>query len=466
MSAPVSAFTPSVLADIVVRKRADVAARRRARPPAELERVVEPATRRFGAALARPGRRFVLECKRRSPSEGALRADFDAAALAAGYDGAADAISVLTDGPFFGGSFADLRAVRARTALPVLCKDFVLEPYQVLEARAHGADAVLLMLSLLDDAGWRACAAAAAALGMDALTEVHDEAELERALRLEAPIVGINNRDLRTLAVDLGTTARLAPRIPRDRVIVCESGIRTRADVDAVADHVDAFLVGTTLVRAARPDLAARELAYGVVKVCGLTTPADACAAYAAGASLGGVILAAESPRRVDAAAAAALAAGAPLPLVGVFVDEALGRIAELAARLELRAVQLHGEETPAFVAALRTRLPAGCEIWKAVRVRDRIPTPGETGADRVLLDGYRADARGGSGIAFDWSLLAGYPQRERVVLAGGLTPENARAAQALGCGALDVCSGVEAAPGVKDAATLARFFDALRGAA
>jgi indole-3-glycerol phosphate synthase/phosphoribosylanthranilate isomerase len=456
----------AVLAEIVARTRADVAARRAVRPVSALERLVEPTTRRLGAALARPGPRFVLECKRASPSEGVLRADLEPAAIAAAYHGVADAISVLTDVPHFGGSLDDLRAVRARTPLPVLCKDFVLGPCQVLEARAHGADAVLLMLSVLGDAAWRECAALAATLGMDVLTEVHDAAELERALRLDARLIGVNNRDLRTLEVDLGTTARLAPRIPRDRIIVSESGFRSRAEVDALAEHVDAFLVGTALMRAPRPDLAARELAFGRVKVCGLTSAADARAAHAAGASLGGVIFAPESPRRVDEAAAAEIAAGAPLPLVGVFVNEPPGRVAALAARLGLAGVQLHGEETPACVAALRGRLPAGCEIWKAVRVRGRIPPLAETGADRLLLDGHRPGARGGAGRSFDWSLLDGHPEKRRVVLAGGLTPGNARAAHAVGCGALDVCSGVEAAPGSKDGMLLRRFFDALRGAA
>lgn len=454
----------SRLADIVVRKRTEVAARRRAHPPAELERLVEPTPRSLRAAIARPGLRFILECKQASPSEGLLRPGYDPAAIADVYRDVADAISVLTDGPYFRGSLDHLRAVRKRTALPLLCKDFVLEPYQVLEARAHGADAVLLILSLLDDAAFRRCAATAAALGMDVLAEVHDDSELDRALRLEAPVIGINNRDLSTLRVDPGVTARLAPRIPRDRMIVCESGIRSRADIDAVAQHVDAFLVGSRLMRSHRLDLAARELMHGRVKVCGLTSAADARRAHAAGASLGGVVFAEASPRCVDEMAAEAIASASPLPLVGVFVNDSVARIAALSVRLRLAAVQLHGEETAAFVAALRDRLPAGCEVWKAVRVQTLVPAPDETGADRLLLDGYHPDAPGGTGTPFDWTLLTGHPCRERIVLAGGLTPENVRAAHALGCGTLDVSSGVESAPGRKDETKLRRFFAALRG--
>jgi indole-3-glycerol phosphate synthase/phosphoribosylanthranilate isomerase len=320
------------------------------------------------------------------------------------------------------------------------------------------------MLSLLDDAGYRRSALAADALGMDVLTEVHDEAELDRALRLDARIIGINNRNLATLAVDRSTTERLAARIPRDRLIVCESGIRHRADVDAVAGRVQAFLIGTSVMREARPDLAARAIAYGQVKVCGLTTPADAALAYAAGATMGGVVFAAESPRRVDERQAAAIAAG-PLPLVGVFVNEPIERTIGLARSLRLAAVQLHGEETAEEVASLRAALPAACEVWKSVRVAGRIGLEA-TAADRVLLDARHPVLRGGTGRRFDWRLAQDLAGRDRLVLAGGLDPANVREAQRLGFGALDVSSGVEAAPGVKDPARMDAFFGALRGAA
>jgi indole-3-glycerol phosphate synthase/phosphoribosylanthranilate isomerase len=455
----------SRLHDLVVRKRAEIDHRRRLRPEADLRRSAEPTSRRFGDALRRPGLRFILECKRASPSEGLLRPEYDPGALVESFAGVADAVSVLTDGAWFRGSLAHLAAVRARTALPILCKDFILDPWQVIEARSHGAVAVLLILSLLDDAAYRRCAAAAAALGMDVLSEVHDEYELARALRLDAPIIGINNRDLRTLAVDHGTTARLAPLIPRDRLVVCESGIRSRADVDAVAGVTDVFLVGTRMMRSPRVDLAARELAFGPVKVCGLTSLADARAAHAAGATLGGVVFAAESPRRVDVRTGEAFAGG-PLPLAGVFVNEALETVAEIAARVGLAVVQLHGEESREYLGALRTRLPAGCEMWKAVAGSGTVPLPAELGADRLLVDAAVPGLRGGTGRQFDWSVLRHHPDRGRLVLAGGLNARNVRAAHAVGCGMLDVSSGVESAPGVKDPARLQEFFGALRGAA
>ena len=454
----------SVLAEIVAAKRVDVARRMNERPLALLERDLAPTPRRFADALRQPGLRFVLECKHASPSEGVLRSDFDPVVVADAYRDVADAISVLTDAPYFRGSFDHLRTVRAAVPQPILCKDFVVDPYQVAEARSHGADAVLLMLSVLDDAAYRACAAAARALSMDCLTEVHDEAELDRALALGAQVIGVNNRDLKTLHIDLATTSRLAPRIPRDRVIVCESGIRGRADIDAVAEHVDAFLVGSQLMKQPRIDLAARTLVYGRVKVCGLRSREAIAVAHRAGASLGGLIFAENSARFVDDALAADLAAASPLPLVGVFVDASVERVAERASTLRLHAVQLHGDEPPAFIRSLRPLLPTGCEVWKAVRVRDAIPRVEDTGADRVLLDAYVAGLPGGTGRTFDWTLLANNSQKDRLIIAGGIDPANVSLAHRLGAGMLDVSSGVESTPGVKDPDKLRTLFAALRG--
>jgi indole-3-glycerol phosphate synthase/phosphoribosylanthranilate isomerase len=446
---------------ILRQTREDVARRRRtASDPGGLA----PSERSLAAALGRPHTGFILECKRASPSEGVIRADYDPAAIATACAPFADALSVLTDGPFFQGSPDHLRAARAAAPVPVLCKDFVVDPWQVAEARAWGADAVLLMLSVLDDAGWEACARRAGEVGIETLTEVHDEAELARALRLGAPVIGINNRDLRTLAVDRDVVRRLAPRVPRDRLVVCESGIRHHGDARALRPLVDAFLVGTSLMRA--PDLAAavRRLVFGVTKVCGLTRPEDAAAAWAAGATHGGLIFAPESPRRVDLARARAVAEAAPLAWVGVFVNADPARVAASATALGLAAVQLHGEESPDYVAALRPLLPAGCEVWKAARVRDRVPPLAATGADRLLLDAWRRDRRGGTGERFDWALLDGHADRDRLILSGGLTPEQAAAADELDLFALDVNSGVEQAPGLKSPDLLAAFLAARRG--
>lgn len=453
-----------VLGEIVTRKRADVAARFAGVSLEALRAQAVPTRLSLADALARPGARFVMEVKKASPSAGKL-AEVDPAAQAAAYAGAADAVSVLTDGPFFGGSPADLANVRRVFAGPLLAKDFMIDPRQVVEARLHGADAVLVMLSVLDDAEARSMIAEAARLGMDALVEAHDESELRRAVALGARIIGINNRDLRTLEVDLGTTERLAALVPADRIVVAESGIGDRADVARLAPCADAFLVGTALMRAERPAEAARALAFGRVKVCGVRSAEDAARAAASGAGFVGMVFVAGTPRAVTAREAepvveAARQGGARV--VGVFRNEKLMQVAMTARRLGLDAVQLHGEEDALYIRGLRGVLPEGLELWAAGPVGAEVPEP-RLGADRTLFDTEVGGRSGGTGRAFDWSRLRGRSELGSALLAGGLGPANARAAAAVGAWALDVGSGVEAAPGRKDPAKLGAFFEALR---
>lgn len=252
-----------VLARICADKRAHVARRKRERPLSDLDRAARAAgaTRGFAARLAsavEAGRYgLIAEIKKASPSKGVIRADFDPPALARAYAaGGATCLSVLTDEPYFQGRDEYLTAARAVVELPVLRKDFILDPYQVLEARALGADCVLLIMAALDDAQASELDAAARDLGMDVLVEVHDAAELERAVRLGARLVGINNRNLKTLAVDLATTEQLAPRLPAGVLAVSESGLFTPADLARMARAgCRCFLVGESLMR--QPDVAA-----------------------------------------------------------------------------------------------------------------------------------------------------------------------------------------------------------------
>ena len=452
-----------ILGAIVARKRIDVAARLGGAGPMA---GAEPTRLSLAAALARPGARFVMEVKKASPSAGAIRPGADPAAQAAAYADVADAISVLTDGPYFGGSLADLAAVRRVYDGPILAKDFIVDPRQVAEARRHGADAVLAMLSLLGDEEARAVMAAAARLGMDVLVEAHDEDEARRAVALGARIVGINNRDLRTLEVDLGVTERLAPLVPRDRLVVAESGVGSRADVERLAPFADAFLVGTALMRAEHPARAARALAFGRVKVCGVTSAGDAEAAVSAGAGLLGLIMVPGTPRAVTRSQAARIAeAAGGAGLVGVFRDEKVMEVALAARELGLGAVQLHGEEDALYIRALRGLLPEATEIWAAGAVGRDVPEP-RLGADRTLFDTQVGSRSGGTGCVFDWGRVQGRPELDTALLAGGLDPGNARAASRVGAWALDVCSGLEAAPGRKDEGKMRAFFEALRPAA
>jgi len=250
-----------ILQRILARKAGEVAERAQKVPLADMRaRALDaPAVRPFAAALqariAAGDAAVIAEVKKASPSKGVIRADFDPAAIARSYEsGGAACLSVLTDVDFFQGADAYLQQARGACALPVLRKDFVVHPYQVYEARALGADCVLLIVAALQDAPLVMLAELAMTLGMDVLVEVHDLDELERALPVPAPLLGINNRSLRTFEVSLDTTLELRAAVPADRVLVTESGIHSREDVALMRGHgVNAFLVGEAFMRAPEP---------------------------------------------------------------------------------------------------------------------------------------------------------------------------------------------------------------------
>ena len=407
--------------------------------------------------LDQPGSRFVLEIKKASPSGGLIRPEADPAHIARGYAGVADALSVLCDAPFFGGSLDDLRAARKEFEGPILAKDFFMDARQVAEARIAGADAVLVMLSLLEDDQAREIILEAENLGMDALVEVHDESEMRRALGLGCPMIGINNRDLRDLSIDLSTTERLAS-LAVDRVLVSESGIETRSDVERLARFVDGFLIGSSLMRARDPAQAARELIFGRTKVCGLNCGADVSAARPA--AFAGFVFVPGSPRQVSQDEAVPLAGKArqagTLP-VAVFRNARIHEVLDVARQLDLHAVQLHGQEEADYLRSLRRSLPQSCEIWRAVSV-GREPLVNR-GADRLLFD----NGEGGTGRSFDWSLVSEHSDLASAIIAGGIGPHNARSAQALGAYAIDIGSSLDAAAGKKSTEKMGILFDALR---
>ena len=448
----------TVLAKIVADKAIWVEARKQQQPLASFQNDVQPSQRSFYDALRGTRTAFILECKKASPSKGVIRDDFDPARIANVYKHYASAISVLTDEKYFQGSFDFLPIVSGIAPQPILCKDFIIDAYQIYLARFYQADACLLMLSVLDDEQYRQLAAVAHSLNMGVLTEVSNEEELERAIALKAKVVGINNRDLRDLSIDLNRTRQLAPRLGHDVTVISESGINTNAQVRDLSHYANGFLIGSAMMAYDDLNAAVRRVLLGENKVCGLTRPQDAQAAYEAGAIYGGLIFVPTSPRAVNDAQARDVMNGAPLAYVGVFRNTPTAEVVERATTLQLKAVQLHGSEDQAYIDALRAELPASVQIWKALSVADTLPSRDLNHVDKYVFD----NGQGGSGQRFDWALLQGQ-DLGNVILAGGLSADNCVEAAKSGCVGLDFNSGVESQPGIKDASKLASAFQTLR---
>lgn len=462
---------PSILTRITDQRRAHI--EELAHDPhyaqARLERHIQqyPRPRRsLAAALRQAHKGFILECKKASPSKGLIRPQFDPVAIASIYQRYAAAISVLTEPEFFQGDFAYLQAVSGTVHIPVICKDFITTSLHVYLARYHGADAILLMLSVLDDTSYQELSALAHKLGMEVLTEVSTEQEMRRAAILQAAIIGINHRNLHDLSIDLDRTAQLAPLAPPNALLVAESGISSNQQVRTLGHTADGFLVGSHLTAQSNIDRACRELIFGTHKVCGLTSASAAIQAAAAGAIYGGLIFAPHSPRCITAEQASDITKQAPqLDYVAVVTSNDLSEILEDVQELPLKAVQLHGQQPLALIQQLRAELPH--ELWYALDMSQygadlsaQIEVLLNAGVSKVVLD----QGKGGSGQTFDWSCLHSLSSEMRAhcILAGGLNIDNIDKAAQLGLAGLDINSGLEVSPGVKDPALVHTLFTQL----
>jgi tryptophan synthase beta subunit len=467
----------NIVAEIAERRRADIREEMGKLSLDDHLAIAEatPPPRPILERLAAPGLHLIAEIKRSSPSAGAIAtANDDIVARARAYEaGGATAISVLCEPHWFGGSVDDLRAVRAAVSIPVLAKEFVVEEIQLPHLRAAGADLVLLLAVLHDADRLADLVGRALEIGLEPLVEAHDEAELERALATKARLIGINNRDLRTLAVDTDRAIRLRALVPDDRLVVAESGVRDPATVAAWrAVGYDAALVGEALVRAADPAAAVRSFVSAsrlptdpanrantaFVKVCGITDAEGVLAAVRSGADAIGLNLVPGTPRELALPEAVALAriarslSTSPPEIVAITADAGRERIAEIVAAVDPDAIQFNGDETAADLAA------AGRPAWKALRVavdRDTAAVVVERargflddGADRILLDAAGGPHPGGTGTRIAPDLARAVAREVPILLAGGMDPANVAGAlrdvAALG---VDSASGTERPP-------------------
>lgn len=467
----------NVLEQIVDDKKLEIAQRKISFPLSKFIDSLTPCKKDFFAALAAPNASFILECKKASPSKGLIRENFDLDEIIEAYAPHASCLSVLTDEKYFQGKFEYLNYITARVSQPVINKDFFVDEYQIYLARYYNADAVLLMLSILSDEAFTTLSALTHKLGMHVLTEVSNEEEVQRALALNANIIGINNRNLRDLSTDLATTERLVPLIKKDGfdgVILSESGIYKHSEVQRLSPLVDGFLVGSALMAEANLINAVEKLIFGEVKICGINSVENARKVMATPASYMGLIFATKSPRYVSLERAMEIAnLATSKKRVGVFLDNPIEVVADYARKLTLAAVQLHGNESDEYMQTLRHLLPESCEIWAVESVLQtqvdltafiaHTLAPKLEVADKVLLDCKIGDQVGGTGATFNWRLLEDVPQKHKLILAGGLAPSNIQAARKTQVAILDVNSGVEESPAEKSESKLSSLFASLR---
>lgn len=398
-----------------------------------------------------PRRALILECKAASPSKGTLRNNYDPAELARAYEPYATAISVLCEPDSFQGKFGDLARVAQVSDLPLLAKDFIIDPVQIALAYVSGADAVLLMLSVLDDDDYRRLSAYAHGLGLDVLTEVITKEEALRANALGATMVDINHRNLHTLDIDMNRSRDLAKYLAHGTVVVAASGMNSAADIDR--SYGDAFLVGSALSGRRDVEVALKELMYGQVKVCGLTTATAAIAAQKAGVIYGGVNFVPTSPRYVDRETATRISQAAPklrIFAVTCAVDEdELRDVIDAVNECNLYGIQLHApqqDDERAFINRVRhlTDLPIIRALPHTVDPDVITDIAGDVMA--LIIDSPRP----GSGTTWDYDSISRHA-RDRIWIAGGVGATNARDIRRLGFGGIDANSALEKNDGSHD---------------
>lgn len=447
---------------IVAQTRLDLEQRKRDCPPAQIELLAmqQPRPRDLLDAFKnRTHIGLIAEVKRASPSKGMLAPHLDPVELARTYEAhGASAISVLTEPHFFLGAPEYLTAIKQAVQLPVLRKDFIIDDYQVYEARAWNADAILLICAILDDIQLRRLLQLAHELRMRCLVEAHSKEEVLRAVDAGAVIIGVNSRDLTTFEMHPHLIRDIRPYIPANRVVIAESGIHSAADARRLARYdVQGMLVGESLVVSDDVPGQMRSLLQGAnaspqVKICGLRQPEAVNAAVQAGADMLGLIFYKPSHRYIEPQQVRSMLADSsyanlpakqmPPDLVGVFVNEPPSYINEVIDEVGLNFVQLHGDETPELCAEIHR------PVIKAISVRDeadlaRIHDYNDV-SWRILLD-TPTPSWGGTGQTHDWDIARRAAQETRILLAGGLTPENvATAIQQVQPWGVDVSSGVE----------------------
>ncbi|QIE01996.1 bifunctional indole-3-glycerol-phosphate synthase TrpC/phosphoribosylanthranilate isomerase TrpF [Buchnera aphidicola] len=452
----------TILNKIIQDKQSWIEIRKKAQPLITFKNKINRKTRDFFNALKKKKPCFILEYKKTSPSLGTIRNNFNLLEISNVYKKYASAVSVLTDEQYFHGNLKFINIVRKNVTQPILCKDFFIDVYQIYLARYYKADAILLMLSILDNAKYQALSEIAQQLNMSVLTEVNNECELQRALQLNANIIGINNRNLHDLSIDLNRTRILASNIKKNKsknnIIISESGIHKYSQIRELSQLVDGFLIGSHLMSQKNLEIGVRSIIFGRNKVCGLTRQIDIQYIEKYGAIYGGLIFIENSFRYITKEIAKKIIINNKLRYVGVFQNENIKIVSHIAQEISLYAIQLHGNENQEYINALRKILPKQIKIWKAFSINCTLPIRDLNNINMYIFD----SSSGGSNTSFNWAILKN-SILDNVILAGGINLDNIIRASYLNCAGLDLNSGVEIFPGVKDPKKIKLIFKKLR---
>ncbi|CAL4320792.1 bifunctional indole-3-glycerol-phosphate synthase TrpC/phosphoribosylanthranilate isomerase TrpF [Buchnera aphidicola] len=401
---------------------------------------------------------FILEAKKKSPSKGIINKHFDIIKIAKYYKKHATIISVLTEEKYFQGSFQFLQIMHTLVKQPILCKDFFIDPYQIYLARYYNADAILLMLSVLNDNEYKILSDIAHNLNMGVLTEINNTSELNRAIQLQAQVIGINNRNLEDLSINMNKTYQLAPLIPKEKTIISESGIYNNQQIKKLKKIVHGFLIGSSIMQSKNIAIKINSIIFGENKVCGLRKIQDAQKIKKFGAVYGGLIFVPKSIRYITIQIAENIISDTFLKYVGVFQNEKIENILSIINQLPLHAIQLHGNEDQEYINNLKKKIHKKIKIWKALYINEERNNIHFQNIDYYLFD----NKTGGSGKCFDWSKIPKY-NLNKCFLSGGLSIQNYHKAEKLNCYGLDFNSKLETHKGVKDYKKIKELFKKIR---
>jgi indole-3-glycerol phosphate synthase/phosphoribosylanthranilate isomerase len=445
---------PNILDQIVENKKKEIIAAKKKLPLEKIKEGLKKSERNFLSAL-KGKNNIISEIKYKSPSAGKIGKKRPIKEIATAYDKYASAISVLTDKKYFAGNKKYIKEAKKYTQVPILRKDFIIDEYQAYESRYLGADAFLLIASLLSADEIEEMLKIARELGMECLVEVKNEEELRKVLNTSAKIIGINNRNLNDFKVSLETTKKLKQLIPSDKIIVSESGIYTKKDILEL--DTNAVLIGTSLIEAKNTEEKLCSMHRCKVKICGITNLEDAQSAVSAGADLLGFNFYEKSPRYIAPQNATEIIKQLPntIQTGGVFVNKSKEEIMQIQKQTGIDFIQLHGDETEEFAASI------GTNVIKAVRVKEKLPAI-KTKLYARLYDTFNKNKYGGTGETFNTKILT--KTNCKTIIAGGLRLENIKEVlKTTKPYAIDVASGVEKEPGKKDPEKMIKFIQMVR---